>query len=82
MTAYPEMMLARELEICYANISMVTDHEFAVEGVEPVSGDTVMRVFAADNERLRELLVAAIPRIGVHPADACAGALERARVVP
>jgi 5'-methylthioadenosine phosphorylase len=27
MTAYPEGYLARELELCYANISMVTDHD-------------------------------------------------------
>ena len=36
MTAYPEAILARELELCYANISMVTDHDVGVEGVEPV----------------------------------------------
>jgi hypothetical protein len=29
MTAYPEGYLARELELCYANISMVTDHDAA-----------------------------------------------------
>ena len=32
MTAYPEGYLARELELCYANISMVTDHDVGVEG--------------------------------------------------
>ena len=37
MTAYPEGWLARELELCYANISMVTDHDVGVEGEEPVS---------------------------------------------
>jgi len=79
MTAYPEAMLARELELCYANVSMVTDHDVGVEGVEPVSGETVMRVFAQNNERLRELLFAAIPRIGPQPADACASALQGAR---
>src|SRR5262249_11912445 len=72
MTAYPEGMLARELELCYANISMVTDHDVGVEGVPPVSGETVMRVFAENNERLRHLLFAAIPKIGPQPADDCA----------
>lgn len=80
MTAYPEGMLARELALCYANVSMVTDHDVGVDGIEPVSGDTVMAVFAANNERLRELLLAAIPRIGAQPADACASALSGARV--
>jgi 5'-methylthioadenosine phosphorylase len=32
MTAYPEGYLARELELCYANISMVTDHDVGVDG--------------------------------------------------
>src|SRR5262249_55888390 len=80
MTAYPECHLARELELCYANVSMGTDHDVGVEGTESVSGETVMRVFAQNNERLRELLFAAIPRIGPQPADACATTLAGARV--
>ena len=32
MTAYPEGYLARELELCYANIAMVADHDVGVEG--------------------------------------------------
>jgi len=82
MTAYPEGMLARELELCYANISMVTDHDVGVEGVEPVSGEIVMRTFAENNERLRELLFAAIPKIGPQPDDVCKTALEGARISP
>jgi 5'-methylthioadenosine phosphorylase len=80
MTAYPECQLARELELCYANVSMVTDHDVGVEGTQPVSAETVMRVFAENNARLRELLFAAIPRIGPQPADSCSTALEGARV--
>jgi 5'-methylthioadenosine phosphorylase len=37
MTAYPEGYLARELELCYANISMVTDHDVGVEGADPAA---------------------------------------------
>ena len=79
MTAYPEGHLARELELCYANVSMVTDHDAGVVGSEPVSAEVVMRVFRQNNERLRELLFAAIPRIGPQPGDACATALRGAR---
>jgi 5'-methylthioadenosine phosphorylase len=82
MTAYPEGMLARELELCYANISMVTDHDVGVDGVEPVSGEIVMRTFAENNEHLRELLFAAIPKIGPQPDDVCKNALEGARISP
>src|ERR671925_1011663 len=71
MTAYPEGYLARELELCYANISMVTDHDVGVEGTEPVSHEAVIRVFQENNERLRELLFAVIPKIGPQPRDVC-----------
>jgi 5'-methylthioadenosine phosphorylase len=80
MTAYPECHLARELQLCYANISMVTDHDVGVEGTEAVTAGEVVRVFRRNNERLRELLLAAIPRIGPQPNDACATALAGARV--
>src|SRR5919197_1236725 len=76
MTAYPEGYLARELELCYANISMVTDHDVGVEGTEPVTADEVMRVFGENNARLRELLFAVIPKIGPQPEDVCATALR------
>jgi 5'-methylthioadenosine phosphorylase len=82
MTAYPECHLARELELCYANISMVTDHDVGVEGAAPVDGETVMRVFRENNDRLRELLFAAIPRIGPQGDDACARALDGATISP
>jgi 5'-methylthioadenosine phosphorylase len=79
MTAYPEGFLARELELCYANISMVTDHDVGVEGAEPVSHEAVLRVFTENNARLRELLAAVVPRIGPQPDDLCATALRAAR---
>jgi 5'-methylthioadenosine phosphorylase len=79
MTAYPEGHLARELALCYANISMVTDYDVGVEGEEPVSHEAVVRVFNENNEKLRELLFAAIPKIGPQPQDVCATALVGAR---
>jgi 5'-methylthioadenosine phosphorylase len=81
MTAYPEGYLARELELCYANISMVTDHDVGVEGTEPVSHEAVVEVFQANNERLRELLFAVVPKIPPQPEEhLCATALRGARI--
>jgi 5'-methylthioadenosine phosphorylase len=79
MTAYPEGWLARELELCYANISMVTDYDVGVEGEEPVTHEQVVTVFNENNDKLRQLLFAAIPKIGPQPQDACATALVGAR---
>ncbi len=80
MTQYPEAVLARELQMCYANISLITDYDVGVEGIPAVTSDEVMRVFASNNQRLRDLLFAVIPRLPEKRDCACATALERARV--
>ena len=83
MTAYPEAWLARELELCYANVSLITDYDVGLEDdpdAGPVSHEAVIEVFARNNHRLRELLFAAIPRIGEQPQDVCATALRGARL--
>jgi 5'-methylthioadenosine phosphorylase len=81
MTAYPEGYLARELELCYANISMVTDHDVGVHGADAaVSHEQVVNVFNENNERLRELLFAVVPKICLQPEEhLCTTALRGAR---
>ena len=83
MTQYPEAWLARELELCYANVSLVTDYDVGLEGmpdVPPVSADAAFAVFAENLDRLRALLFRAVPKIGPQPDDACATALASAIV--
>jgi 5'-methylthioadenosine phosphorylase len=80
MTQYPEAWLARELELCYATVSLVTDYDVGVDGAEPVSVDAVMDVFNQNLDRLRALLFRAVPRIGPQPDDLCATALQSAVV--
>jgi 5'-methylthioadenosine phosphorylase len=83
MTQYPEAWLAREQELCYANISLVTDYDVGLEGmpeVPPVSADAAFAVFKENLDRLRALLFAAVPRIGPQPEDECSTALSSAIV--
>jgi 5'-methylthioadenosine phosphorylase len=83
MTQYPEAWLARELELCYANVSLVTDYDVGLEGmphVEPVSAGAAFEVFARNLDRLRALLFRAVPKIGPQPDDICASALDSAIV--
>ncbi len=82
MTLYPEAHLARELELCYAAVAMVTDYDVGVrEGQRAVSGEEAVGVFEANLARLRELLFAVIPRIPPQPADhLCATALRGAQL--
>src|SRR5574340_6382 len=59
MTQYPESYLARELEMCYVNISLITDYDVGLEGMpgmEPVSHEEVMKVFASNNERVKRAI--------------------------
>ena len=81
MTQYPECWLARELELCYANLLLVTDYDVGVDGGEPVSTGAVMDVFRRNLDRLRALLFRAVPKIGPQPDDdLCATALQSAVV--
>jgi len=83
MTQYPEAILAREMEMCYVNISLVTDYDVGLEGdpeVKPVSNDEVMRVFNANLEKLRTLLLKAIELTPSKRSCSCGSAMRNARI--
>jgi 5'-methylthioadenosine phosphorylase len=83
MTNYPECVLARELEICYANVSLITDYDVGVEadpGVAPVTHQAVLRVLQENNDNFRRLLFAMIERVPRVRNCSCARALEHARI--
>jgi len=81
MTQYPECHLARELEICYVNISLITDYDIGLEGhpdIKPVSHEEVIRVFTENNEKLKKLIFTTVPKISKKRECICAKALEGA----
>ena len=83
MTQYPEAWLARELELCYANVSLVTDYDVGLEGqpdVPAVSTEAAVAVFSENLDRLRALLFRAVPKVGPQLDDSCASALSSAIV--
>jgi 5'-methylthioadenosine phosphorylase len=83
MTQYPEVILARELEMCYLNLSLVTDYDAGVEGapeVAAVQAEEVMRVLAANIARVRDLLATLIPIIPATPSCNCQHSLQGARM--
>ncbi len=82
MTQYPEVVLARELEMAALNISLITDYDAGLEDdpeVEPVSHAAVLEVFKANNDRLRDLLFHLVPRLPLSPDRPALHALEGAR---
>lgn len=83
MTQYPEVALAREQEICYLNISVVTDYDAGLEGdpkVKPVSHREVIEVFERRMEVLRELIAAIVSDMPRERTCDCGSALDNARM--
>ncbi|OBG25531.1 S-methyl-5'-thioadenosine phosphorylase [Mycobacterium sp. 852002-51057_SCH5723018] len=68
MTGYPEAVLARELEICYAAIALVTDLDAGVRAGEGVTAVEVFAEFEKNIEPFKELVRAAIGRVAAENA--------------
>ncbi len=78
MTIYPEVVLARELEICYVNLALVTDYDVWAE--TPVNVEEIKRVFAQNVENFKRILERMVPLIPRERRCPCAQALKDARV--
>ena len=82
MTQYPEVALARELEMCYVNVSLVTDYDVGLEGdsnVKPVSKEDVVKVFTQNIENVKKLLAEIVKNIPSERKCVCVDALADAR---
>ena len=80
MTQYPEVVLARELQMAALNISLITDYDVGLAGVPEVTHEAVIEVFAANNAKLRDLLFALVPALPLSPDRPALRALEGARL--
>jgi 5'-methylthioadenosine phosphorylase len=78
MTGHPEAVLARELELCYTSVALITDYDVGVPGIPAVTADEVFRVFADNNARLRSLLFDLIPALPAVRDCPCGSALAGA----
>ena len=76
MTLVPEVVLAREAEICYANIAMVTDYDSWKD--HAVTNTDVLAVMKGNIEKVRKLLMQVIPLIDENEDCACNHALKDA----
>jgi 5'-methylthioadenosine phosphorylase len=80
MTQYPEGFLARELEICYVNIALITDYDAGVDSTQAVTNAEVMRVFSENLAKLKTLLFEMIPQIPPRHHCGCGSALAAAEM--
>ncbi len=63
MSTVPEVILARELGICYQTIAMSTDYDCWKEGEEPVTWEMILRTMTQNAENVKKLLLKTIPKI-------------------
>jgi 5'-methylthioadenosine phosphorylase len=78
MTALPEAKLAREAEICYTTVGLVTDYDVWKEG-EEVSVETVVESLEANVVNSKKLVKFVLPRLSGRERNcACTNALRYA----
>jgi len=85
MTNQPEAKLAREAELCYASIAMVTDFDCWHQDHADVEVKDILAVLRSNAERARELLGAALGRLAARPrpcSEGCERVLDSAIITP
>lgn len=81
MTNMPEAKLAREAEMAYTTVAMVTDYDCWHDDHEDVSASLILKFLRQNAENARQLVAAAIPIVGALEAPFPSGvhtALEHA----
>lgn len=78
MTLVPECVLAREAEVCYASIAMVTDYDVWKE--HPVSVEDVLKTMKANIENVKRIMIGAIAKIPEERSCKCKTALKSALI--
>ncbi len=77
MTNMPEAKLAREAELCYATVAMVTDFDCWHPDHDHVTVDQVVKVLIGNADKARALVKAVVPAIGA-PRGPCPAGCDRA----
>jgi 5'-methylthioadenosine phosphorylase len=83
MTNMPEAKLAREAEICYATVAMVTDFDCWHPGHDAVTVNQIIQVLMANAGKARSLVRDVAPRIAADthaPGCTCRHALDHALI--
>jgi 5'-methylthioadenosine phosphorylase len=82
MTNLQEAKLAREAEICFSTLAMVTDYDCWHPAEESVTAEQILRVLGRNAGTARAVLRAAVRRLPVPRRCECANALKYALVTP
>jgi 5'-methylthioadenosine phosphorylase len=77
MTSLPEAKLAREAEICYATVALVTDYDVWKDDDE-VDISQVLSNIKANTDNVKELIKLTVPQISTETECECHSALQSA----
>ena len=80
MTNMPEAKLAREAELCYATVALVTDYDCWHQTEEPVTVEAILATLCANVALAKRLLRAAVKSAASVTTCACQEALQHAIV--
>lgn len=83
MTNMPEAKLAREAEICYATVAMVTDYDCWHDGHDDVSVDAIIAVLMDNADKARALIKSVAPKLKARHGvcqEGCQRALDAALI--
>ena len=78
MTNLPEAKLAREAELCYSTVALVTDYDCWHETEEAVTVEAILTTLRQNVTLAKRLLRAALPSVGEVKACSCQRALQDA----
>jgi 5'-methylthioadenosine phosphorylase len=80
MTNLQEAKLAREAEICYATMAMITDYDCWHEDEEAVSGEAVMEVVRQNARMAEDVVKQIVRRLPIERGCPCPSALGMALI--
>jgi 5'-methylthioadenosine phosphorylase len=81
MTQYPEIVLARERQMCYLGIALITDYDAGLEGrmdIKPVTNAEVVKIFGENVDKAKRIITDVVKSVPKDRTCSCSKSLEEA----
>ena len=78
MTGYPEVVLAREAELCYASLCIITNPACGISGIKNVVASEILEQMLKCREDIREIIYRAAQKFTANRSCSCPKSLSKA----
>lgn len=81
MTQYPEIVLARERQMCYLGIALITDYDAGLEermDIKPVTNAEVVKIFGENVDKAKRIITDVVKSVPKDRTCSCSKSLEGA----